>query len=546
MRFAHAHANNSRSPFDAQNGQTQSEGNYSPNDTLTSSYNSPPTNGNNQVDSSHYINVFGGMYDDINTKSGRDSTLDSDPGSPQVNQEEPAEKDCPLIYTVSQSGFSSDGKTAKIQYRFNSAVKKIQSNWISEGIVAQESKSSDGETINIKWNGPDKSPILDIRNDTRAEISGPDTDGAYTCTLSIELPKTRYTPSLVTAFTTCPGDTEHLLVTKFDNDNDCPVEADGEAAAKGKQIKQDYVSRAEPFLRKKKKDESDIMPDDVKQGGVGDCYLMSVLASFANTDNGREVIRNMISSSDAGKRKAKDEMFDVSFPAYEKTSIAVKNEFPFHPREDVSFQDSDGTTKSGYIDEHYHGAQQTNNRREIWPMLIEKALAILAGHQLSELSWDTPQNAYHLLTKKDMSSLLNPNATSGQNNLLTQIKTSKKEDESNQKETTFRVEDCVIGATKSTDFFINANFKPVEKKDGYFQNPKSPRIIVPDHDYSLLRIHVDTKSNLRTYDFRNPHGHDDLNGLTEEEVKFYFVDVLSGVIDAPAKKETTPADRAAP
>ncbi|MDY0059699.1 MAG: C2 family cysteine protease [Myxococcota bacterium] len=124
-------------------------------------------------------------------------------------------------------------------------------------------------------------------------------------------------------------------------------------------------------------------PSDVKQGSLGNCYLMAGLAAIANTDP--DVLKNMIKDNGDGTYTVtfylKENRIGV-FSSGSKVSITVTNQFPMRNGQPAFAKKGD----SG------------NSGPELWVMLIEKAWAVHQGSyedsRGSKVKMDTDIMAY--------------------------------------------------------------------------------------------------------------------------------------------------------
>jgi uncharacterized protein YukE len=112
-------------------------------------------------------------------------------------------------------------------------------------------------------------------------------------------------------------------------------------------------------------DESDILPSDVRQGGIGDCYLMASLAAIALQDPG--VIRRMIRDNGDGTYTVTlhQNMRGLAAwqPQFYPVEVVVTPEFPLEGGDLVFAQSVDGQ----------------GDRQELWTALVEKAYAQANG-----------------------------------------------------------------------------------------------------------------------------------------------------------------------
>lgn len=131
-----------------------------------------------------------------------------------------------------------------------------------------------------------------------------------------------------------------------------------------------------PFLRGAE-DEHEVDMNDVKQGGLGDCYFMAGLAAVARVQPER--IRNMIEDHGDGTYSVfmwrhNDQWDEVEYGAdgtydYVRTALRIRVDGAFPASgSDPAYAD--------YGDEETVGGEKV---RELWPMLFEKAYAQYRG-----------------------------------------------------------------------------------------------------------------------------------------------------------------------
>lgn len=111
-------------------------------------------------------------------------------------------------------------------------------------------------------------------------------------------------------------------------------------------------------------EEHAISPDDVRQGSLGNCYLVAALAAVAKTD--RDIIKNMVADHGDGTYTITFHLKDGKvgvFSGNETVQIRVTNEFPMR------------NGKPAFAKAGDEGAKGP----ELWVMLIEKAWAIHQG-----------------------------------------------------------------------------------------------------------------------------------------------------------------------
>ncbi|MBM4319575.1 MAG: hypothetical protein FJ125_06370, partial [Deltaproteobacteria bacterium] len=112
-------------------------------------------------------------------------------------------------------------------------------------------------------------------------------------------------------------------------------------------------------------DEHEVAPNDVKQGSLGDCYLVAALAAVAKTDP--EIIKNMIKDNGDGTYTVSFHLKEGRVGIYSsgsKVSIRVTQELP------VRYGSTPAFAKTG---------DTGNDGPELWVALIEKAWAVHQG-----------------------------------------------------------------------------------------------------------------------------------------------------------------------
>lgn len=106
--------------------------------------------------------------------------------------------------------------------------------------------------------------------------------------------------------------------------------------------------------------------EDVKQGELGDCWLLAPLISLVNSKAGQEHIRNMIQPHGSPPEAYTVQLFDVG-EKFAPRSVTVSSRFPAYK-----------SKKSGNIRFIYaHGGHRVDDPPPLWPAIIEKALAKL-------------------------------------------------------------------------------------------------------------------------------------------------------------------------
>lgn len=139
-----------------------------------------------------------------------------------------------------------------------------------------------------------------------------------------------------------------------------------------------------PLFAKGAGDVDEVAMNDVKQGAIGNCYLMATLGAVAHQDP--QAIKNMI-------RENRDGTYTVTFkerlpfsnpPAYNDRKITVTPDFP------------------GGIGSNQHagpGDLDSKGHREIWPLVIEKAYAqYIAGGYAEMDRGNKPHYMMELIT----------------------------------------------------------------------------------------------------------------------------------------------------
>lgn len=504
-----------------------------------------------------YVRLFGGMYDQDSGMSNPKqigSSADED-----SNQAPDVDPDCPAAprFSVDHGAIDQNSKTVSINYKFSKGVNEIRASWINQNLTGAAIYGQDrviGHKIDWKQ---ENQPKFSQSAFTSPAITQTSEDGIYTFSEVLPLPTLKNLPSLVSSFITCADPEAHLIVTQLDEDDHRDVEAQLDIDKEDEILQQRNVGRPMPFI-KGDNDNFDIDPNDIAQRETGDCYIMAILMSFANTANGREIIKSMIKEQPIYKDKKQRNTFGVRFPAYEGTEVSVNNSYPYYsapPRSNTTvYQATTIRHKEGF-----QNAQPGDKNSEVWPMLIEKALAILAGHNFQQINNGNVREAYYLLTRNSkMKNIINEqsNSDAGETKYgLEKIGTS--EIENNEKAITYRVDDCVIGETAKASSFKAAKLSKYSDEDvhqeayhgqeGYYDqegyyidkiNDKIP--ICSSHVYSLLRIHYDKEKKSKTYDFKNPHGKHHLDNITEEQLRRYFPTVNWGSITPPVNDTKLP------
>lgn len=155
------------------------------------------------------------------------------------------------------------------------------------------------------------------------------------------------------------------------------------------------------------KDSSGIDPYDIIQGALGNCYFMCSLSAIAKSAGGPQKIKDMIKYNGDGtytvklyrpiKTRTRDELKNRSVATtvgYEAVDVVVGADVWYDNNEDNAL---------------YARSQDKN---EMWPLIIEKAFAKLMGgydeidagfsHEAYEVLTGTPRRSYDFSSEMDM------------------------------------------------------------------------------------------------------------------------------------------------
>lgn len=217
--------------------------------------------------------------------------------------------------------------------------------------------------------------------------------------------------------------------------------------------------------------------NDIRQGGLGDCYFIATMAAVANTNP--KVIEDMVKDNGDGT-------YDVSLHLYKgafsfligtKVTIKVNAEFP-----------SKGTDESPHLS---YAKYNPMGERELWPMLIEKAYAQhLGGYD--KIEGGNPGDAMEVITGNFTATLLTEN--SSEDELLSNIN--------------FAVQNGnpITGSV------------PDHKEDQAKQEELSVLGLYQKHAYVILSADMETK----LIDLHNPWGTKHPPAITISDLKKYF------------------------
>ena len=125
-------------------------------------------------------------------------------------------------------------------------------------------------------------------------------------------------------------------------------------------------------------DEGGVEPDDVKQGALGDCWLISSMKGIAGTPSGQELIEKNIKDNGDGT-------YDVTlYRDGEPVVVTVDGKLPVGPNGEPVYANNDG------------------GGREMWPLLYEKAMAKEFGGDYEDLDGDWPAKAIEAMTGNEV------------------------------------------------------------------------------------------------------------------------------------------------
>lgn len=149
-----------------------------------------------------------------------------------------------------------------------------------------------------------------------------------------------------------------------------------------------------------------ISPEDIKQGALGDCYLLSGLSALAQVNP--QAIR------DAIKENA-DGTFTVRFHKDSFLGLFGRGQKPIEVTVDADFPTKDGKTQL------YTKAKDG----ELWPLVIEKAYAKLDGGYQRVGVGGSPCTIWQALTGK--AGAMTANLVEGQGSLFRKLQTALNE-----------------------------------------------------------------------------------------------------------------------
>ena len=144
--------------------------------------------------------------------------------------------------------------------------------------------------------------------------------------------------------------------------------------------------QGEPFVRGQG-DKDEVDPHDVRQGQLGDCYLLSALSAIASSNP--SILKNLIKDNGDGT-------YDVTL-YIEEGMLWWKKRSPTVIKVDSKF----ATDKSGNP-QYAQPGDQGPNGPELWVMLIEKAYAKHKG-SYEKIAGGYPGEAMEMLSNKESS-----------------------------------------------------------------------------------------------------------------------------------------------
>jgi Calpain family cysteine protease len=230
-------------------------------------------------------------------------------------------------------------------------------------------------------------------------------------------------------------------------------------------------------------DAGEIDPNDVKQGQLGDCYLLSAMAAIARANP--EAIRKLVKGPNA------DGTFDVTI--YSDTGGAFSTEWtPKTVKVTPTFPSytwgAPAYAERGDIDPAQGGP-------ELWVMLIEKAYATVEG------GYGDIVGGYG---RKAMTRLTGV--------------ASK----------TFDPDDYTdVQVVSTIKYYLSAKWAVTAGSDWYvrdaYKNEARKKGIVLEHEYAVVAVDEAKK----TIDLQNPWGAEHIKGLAISEFRKYFREVAA-------------------
>ncbi|MEJ7730692.1 MAG: C2 family cysteine protease [Polyangiaceae bacterium] len=135
-------------------------------------------------------------------------------------------------------------------------------------------------------------------------------------------------------------------------------------------------------------DANEVHPNDVTQGMIGDCFVMTAMAAIAQGNP--DIIKNAIKDNGDGTYTVtfheKAAWYDPFDSGYHDVQITVTGEFPATDGNPVFAQPGD----------------MNGDQRELWPMILEKAYAQYAGGYDEIAEGGQSADVLALLTGRDV------------------------------------------------------------------------------------------------------------------------------------------------
>jgi hypothetical protein len=138
-------------------------------------------------------------------------------------------------------------------------------------------------------------------------------------------------------------------------------------------------------------DPCDVSPADVKQRGIGDCFLLASLAAMARTPEGRALIKGAIVEN----KDAKGDVASYTVTLHDRTASSW---FGFRPS---TFPEVKITVNARYALGHAEARwDDTGMLNEVWPLVMERAFAEYAGGYAKLTLGSSAQGALEMLMGK--------------------------------------------------------------------------------------------------------------------------------------------------
>ncbi|MGA2448428.1 MAG: C2 family cysteine protease [Polyangiaceae bacterium] len=167
------------------------------------------------------------------------------------------------------------------------------------------------------------------------------------------------------------------------------------------------VVAPELFIRNTPSDIEEISPRDVSQNQIGDCALLATLCALANTSQGRAVLRNSIVEN----KDPQGHVVSYSVTLFERRPTTLgsvlrnANELSkelgewavdlFHTLSKVTV-----TVDGKYACGHADARATDSGTQEVWPLVLEKAVAQIVGGYDALNGGSLPHRPMEMLTGK--------------------------------------------------------------------------------------------------------------------------------------------------